>query len=424
MNGSTSTSPALVPVARWRAVTYVATTVTRTLLAVAASALLAAPILIATTENHWGAERTGAFLVAGLVVLGVGLPLSAAVLAKTDWVAAEALHDGAEAARPDIQLSEPKTLVRPIAYTVVMLTLGGAIAVLVLLAAIGSVVALFSPYLAITGDTAVIGPFTISTVAHSILAAGVGAVLLALLVWVSPTLAYAHARLVRQMLTRPEQSLRQDLTATAQSRARLVRAFDIERRHIERDLHDAIQPQLLSVSMALGLALDSLPQDVPGRDDVVRAQQQARKTLDDLRRVVRNIHPQVLIDHGLSAAIREVADGFAIPVTVEDLLGARLAPDVETNLYFCVSELLSNIVKHSAASRADILLHRPAPDQVHIVVRDDGCGGAGARSLDDGGLSGITDRIAALDGTLLIDSPLGGPTLITVEAAVPDGAAA
>ncbi|MGF7120530.1 histidine kinase [Rhodococcus sp. BE178] len=421
MNGSTSISPGLVPVARWRAATYVAATVTRTLLAVAASALLAAPILIATTEKDWGAERTGAFLVAGLVVLGVGLPLTSAVLAKTDWVAAAPLHDGAEAERPDIQLREPKTLVRPIAYTVVMLTLGGAVAVLVLLAVIGSVVAMFSPYLAITGDSAVIGPFTISTVAHSILAAGVGAVLLALLVWISPALASAHARLVWQVLTRPEERLRHDLTATAQSRARLVRAFDIERRHIERDLHDAIQPQLLSVSMTLGLALTALPQDVPGRDDVVRAQQQARQTLDDLRRVVRNIHPQVLIDHGLGSAVREVADGFAIPVEVDERLGTRLAPDVETNLYFCVAELLSNVVKHSAASRVDILLHRPTPDQVHIRVHDDGCGGAGSQRREDGGLSGITDRLAALDGTLTIDSPLGGPTVITV--AVPDGTA-
>ncbi|RDI23291.1 signal transduction histidine kinase [Rhodococcus sp. AG1013] len=421
MNGSTSISPGLVPVARWRAATYVAATVTRTLLAVAASALLAAPILIATTEKDWGAERTGAFLVAGLAVLGVGLPLTSAVLAKTDWAAAAPLHDGAEAERPDIQLHEPKTLVRPIAYTVVMLTLGGAVAVLVLLAVIGSVVALFSPYLAITGDSAVIGPFTVTTVAHSLLAAAAGAALLTLLVWTSPALASAHARLVWQVLTRPEERLRHDLTATAQSRARLVRAFDVERRHIERDLHDAIQPQLLSVSMTLGLALTALPQDVPGRDDVVRAQQQARQTLDDLRRVVRNIHPQVLIDHGLGSAVREVADGFAIPVEVDERLGTRLAPDVETNLYFCVAELLSNVVKHSAASRVDILLHRPTPDQVHIVVRDDGCGGAGSQRREDGGLSGITDRLAALDGTLTIDSPLGGPTVITV--AVPDGTA-
>ena len=121
-------------------------------------------------------------------------------------------------------------------------------------------------------------------------------------------------RLVQQILTRPEQRLRHDLAATSQSRARLVRSFDVERRRIERDLHDAVQPQLLSVSMTLGLALAALPSDSPGRDDIVRAQQQARKTLDDLRRVVRNIHPQVLIDHGLGSAVREIGDNFTIPV--------------------------------------------------------------------------------------------------------------
>ncbi|MCL2536510.1 MAG: histidine kinase [Nocardiaceae bacterium] len=419
MNASTSTSLRPEPVRHWRAATYVAAAVIRTLLAVAASALLAAPILVATTEQNRGAAETGALLMAGLVLLGVGLPLVSAALAKADWAAAASLHNGATAERPDIRLREPKTLVRPISYTVAMVTLGGAVAVLMLLVAVGSVVALFSPYLVLTGDRAVIGPFTVTTVAHSLLAAGVGAVMLALLVRTSPAPARAHARLVRQVLTRPEQLLRLDLTATAQSRARLVRAFDIERRHIERDLHDAIQPQLLSVSMTLGLALTALPSDVPGRDDVVRAQQQARQTLDDLRRVVRNIHPQVLIDHGLGSAVREIADGFAIPVTVDDRLGARLASDVESNLYFCVAELLSNIVKHSSASRADVLMSRPTPDRICIVVRDDGSGGAARR--EDGGLSGITDRLAALDGALTVDSPLGGPTVVTV--AVPDGAA-
>lgn len=421
MNGRKA-APARVPVGHWRAATYMAATVTRTLLAVAASALLAAPILIATTEKGWGSERTGTLLMAGLLLLGAGLPLVSAALAQADWVGAAALRDGATAERPGIRLREPKTLVRPIAYTVVMLTLGGAVAVLVLLMVIGSVVALLSPYLTIIGDSAVIGPFTVTTVAHSLLAAGVGAALLALLVWASQPLAGSHARLVWQVLTRPEDRLRHDLTATAQSRARLVRAFDVERRHIERDLHDAIQPQLLSVSMTLGLALAALPKDVPGRDDIVRAQQQSRHTLDDLRRVVRNIHPQVLIDYGLGSAVREIADGFAIPVAVDDRLGTRLAPDVESNLYFCVAELLSNIVKHSAAGRTDILLHRPTPDQVHIRVHDDGRGGA-ARQREDGGLSGITDRLAALGGTLTIDSPLGGPTVITVMVAAPDGAA-
>ncbi len=348
-------------------------------------------------------------------MLGIGLPIVSAVLARTDWAGAAALQDGAMPNRPQIHLREPKTLVRPLAYSVVMLTLGGALAVSGWLVMIGSLVALFSPYLAVTGDTAVLGPVTITTVTQSLVAAAVGAALLSLLVWSSPVIARAHVRLVQQVLPRPEQWLRHDLAATAHSRARLVRSFDVERRRIERDLHDAVQPQLLSVSMTLGLALAAFPEDAPGRDDVVRAQLQARNSLDDLRRVVRNIHPQVLIDHGLGSAVREIGDNFSIPVTVDDQLDPRLPPDIETNLYFCVSELLSNVVKHSAATRAEVMLHRPTPNLIRVCVHDDGRGGAGARGRDDGGLSGITDRLASLGGILAVDSPFGGPTTITVE---------
>ncbi len=324
--------------------------------------------------------------------------------------------------RWEVSLREPKSLIRPLAYCVLMVTLGGALTVASLLVVIGSLVALVSPYLALTGDSAVIGPVTVTTVAQSLLAATLGAVLLALLVWASPFLVRYHAQLVQQVLTRPEQRLRHDLTATAQSRTRLVRSFDIERRRIERDLHDAVQPQLLSVSMSLGLALAELPVDTPGRDDVVRAQQQARKSLDDLRRVVRNIHPQVLIDHGLGATVREIADNFAIPVTVHDQLGRRLPSDIETNLYFCVSELLSNVVKHSSAHHAEVVLCNPHRKEVHITVHDEGCGGAGVQRQGDGGLSGIADRLAAVDGTLTVDSPIGGPTDITI--VVPKASAA
>lgn len=107
--------------------------------------------------------------------------------------------------------------------------------------------------------------------------------------------------LVFQVLTRQEQELERDLAETSRSRTRLVRAFDVERRRIERDLHDGVQPQLLSVSMALGLALAEMPEDAPGRDDVRRAQDQARAALDSLRRFVHNIHPQVLGERPTSA---------------------------------------------------------------------------------------------------------------------------
>ena len=392
---------------------YIAAAATRTLLAVAATALLGTPILIAATSSRFDAVGVGALATAGLVALGIGLPIVSALLARADSAKAVAFSTESVTSTVEISLYEPKSLIRPLAYSIVMVTLGGAVTVAGLLAVTGSIVGLASPYLTLTGDRAVIGPVIIDTVTKSVVAATVGCVLLALTVRASPCFARFHAELVIQVLTRPENRLRHDLNETAQSRARVVRAFDVERRRIERDLHDAVQPQLLSVSMSLGLALAELPTGTAGREDVVHAQQQARKSLDNLQRVVRNIHPRVLIDHGLGAAINEFADNFAVPVTVKDQLGQRLPAHIETNLYFCVSELLSNVVKHSSARCADVLM-QILQQNVHITVHDDGCGGAGYRHKRNGGLEGIGDRLAAVNGTLAVESPVGGPTDIFI----------
>lgn len=405
---------ALPTIGRWRGVRYTAAAGARALASIAGVALLGTPIVLAVTGPERGTGGVGALLVAGLALLGLGLPLIAVVLARTDWSGSAALLDLAAGGRPETQLSEPRTLVRPLAYTVVMLTLGGAVAVLAALIVVGLLVALISPFLAAIGDQAVVGPFTVSTVPQSLLAAVIAVVVLAGLVCATPVVARAHASLVLQVLTRPEQRLQRDLSVTAQSRARLVRAFDVERRRIERDLHDGVQPQLLSVSMTLGLALAAMPADAPGRHDVARAQEQARQTLESLRQFVRNIHPQVLIDHGLGAAVGELVDTFAVPITVDDQLGDRLPADTETNLYFCVAELLANVVKHSGANHTGVTLRRPQPELVQIRVHDDGCGGAGTSRHENGGLDGIADRIAALDGDLVIDSPLGGPTTVVI----------
>lgn len=404
----------LPKIGRSRASLYTVAVCARTLIAMVTVALLTAPIGLVMMDSDRGAEGAGALVAAGLALLGLGLPLISLVLTRTDWSGAAALLDRNAGGHPQTRLSEPRTLVRPLAYTVIMLTLGGAIAVLAALIVVASCVALISPILAAMGDQAVIGPFTVKTVPQSLLAAIIAVVLLAGLIFVSPIVARAHAVLVLQVLTRPEQRLQRDLTMTTQSRSRLVRAFDVERRRIERDLHDGVQPQLMSVSMTLGLALAEMPTDTPGREDVIRAQDQARQTLEALRRFVRNIHPQVLIDHGLGAAIGELADTLTLPIDIEDQLTDRLPAEVETNLYFCVAELLTNVVKHSGASRAEIRLQQPQPDLVQVSVHDDGSGGAGSHRQETGGLDGIADRIAAFDGTLAIDSPLGGPTAITI----------
>jgi signal transduction histidine kinase len=407
---------ALPVIRRWRAVLYSAAVGIRALVVISVVVLLGAPIGIALSGPVRGTGTAAGLVAAGLALLGVGLPLISVVLARADWSGATALLDRSAGGPPGVRLREPRTLIRPLAYTVIMLTIGGAIAVLALLIIVVSAVALISPLLIAMDDQAVIvlGPFTVSTVPQSVLAAVIAAGVLTGLVLALPALSRAHASLVLQVLTRPEQRLQRDLTVTAQSRARLVRAFDIERRRIERDLHDGVQPQLMSVSMTLGLALAAMPNDAPGRIDVARAQDQAKQTLEDLRNFVRNIHPQVLTDHGLGAAIRELADTLTLPIAVDDRLMDRLPTEIETNLYFCVAELLTNVVKHSDAEHAQVRLHRLAPDVVEVSVRDDGGGGAGATHQDNGGLDGIGDRIAALNGDLDIDSPLGGPTAITI----------
>ncbi|MDO5646246.1 MAG: histidine kinase [Dermabacter sp.] len=401
-------------IGRPRAFLYAVAVCARTLIAMVTVALLTAPVGLVLTDSDRGADSAGALVVAGLAMLGLGLPVISLVLTRTDWSGAAALLHLRAGAHPPTRLSEPRTLVRPLAYTAIMLTLGGAIAALAALIAVGSCVALISPILTAAGDQAVIGPFTVSTVPQSLLASVIAVALLTGLVLISPLAARAHAMLVVQVLTGPEQRLERDLAMTAQSRTRLVRAFDVERRRIERDLHDGVQPQLMAVSMTLGLALAEMPADTPGREDVIRAQDQARQTLEALRQFVRNIHPQVLIDHGVGAAIGELADTLTLLIGIDDQLTDRLPSDVETNLYFCVAELLTNVVKHSGASRAEVRLQQLRPEMVQVSVHDDGTGGAGSHRKEAGGLDGIADRIAAFDGTLTIDSPEGGPTAMTI----------
>ncbi|MBJ2122610.1 hypothetical protein I6N91_16650 [Arthrobacter sp. MSA 4-2] len=421
MINAESTHQALPVIRRWRAVLYSAAVCIRALVVISVVVLLGTPIGIALSGPVRGTDTAAGLVTAGLALLGVGLPLISVVLARADWSGATALLDRSAGGPPGVRLREPRTLIRPLAYTVMMLTIGGAIAVFAALVVLVSLVALFSPLLTALGDreAIVIGPFTVSTVPQSVLASVIGVAVLTALVVTSPVFSRAHASVVLQVLTRPEQRLQRDLTVTAQSRARLVRAFDIERRRIERDLHDGVQPQLLSVSMTLGLALAVMPNDAPGRSDVARAQDQAKQTLGALRSFVRNIHPQVLTDHGLGAAIRELADTLTLPIAVEDRLTGRLPTEIETNLYFCVAELLTNVIKHSNAGQAQVRLQRPAPGLVKVRVRDDGGGGAGIAHRDNGGLNGISDRIAALNGDLEIDSPLGGPTAITIIITVP-----
>ncbi|MGB6458038.1 MAG: sensor histidine kinase [Streptosporangiaceae bacterium] len=199
----------------------------------------------------------------------------------------------------------------------------------------------------------------------------------------------------------------------SQSRAGVVDAADAERRRIERDLHDGAQQRLVSLAMNLGMAratLTDLP--VEAKRVIADAHDEAKEALAELRDLVRGLHPAVLDDRGLDAALSGIAARAPLPVrlTVEKL--ERASPTVEAVAYFVVSECLANIARHSSARQAGIEVRR-IDGLLCIRVTDDGIGGADpARGT---GLASLAQRARSVDGSLRIDSPAGGPTEITVE---------
>jgi signal transduction histidine kinase len=240
---------------------------------------------------------------------------------------------------------------------------------------------------------------------------GITGILLA--TYLVTVLASSEAALARLLLEPRDKELDDRVRVLTQSRARLFHGFDAERRRIERDLHDGAQQRLVALAMTLGLAEYELAEERgAGRDLVARARREANQVLGELRDLVRGIHPQVLTDRGIEAAVQEIASRCAVPVTVEIDLPHRLESAVEVAAYFAVSEALTNVAKHSQAGSADVRGHL-ADDRLVITVVDDGVGGA---SMAGGtGLVGLTDRLEVLRGTVELTSPVAGPTTLRVE---------
>ncbi|MFI9153725.1 sensor histidine kinase [Streptomyces sp. NPDC053367] len=184
-------------------------------------------------------------------------------------------------------------------------------------------------------------------------------------------------------------------------------------RRIERDLHDGAQARLVALAMDLGLAKEKLTEDPRAAARMVdEAHGEVKTALQELRDLARGIHPAVLTDRGLDAALSAVASRCAVPVTVEVDLPSRPAPAIEGIAYFTVSELLQNISKHARARSAGVDVWR-AENRLMLQVTDDGVGGADASR--GSGLAGLAERLDAVDGVLVVDSPAGGPTTITAE---------
>ncbi|WP_438484707.1 sensor histidine kinase [Streptomyces sp. S186] len=199
----------------------------------------------------------------------------------------------------------------------------------------------------------------------------------------------------------------------AERRAETLAAADAERRRIERDLHDGAQQRLVSLAVNLGLARATLP-DLPPevRTVIDEAHREAKEALEELNQLVRGLHPHVLDDRGLDAALSGIAARAPLPVHVSVDVPERAAPAVEAVAYFVVSEALANVTKHARASRAEVAVVR-AGDTLRVRVTDDGRGGADPSGGT--GLTGLAHRVASVDGALAIDSPPGGPTVVTVE---------
>jgi PAS domain S-box-containing protein len=198
------------------------------------------------------------------------------------------------------------------------------------------------------------------------------------------------------------------------SRVRIIAAADDARRRLARDLHDGAQQRLLSAQLRLTLLERRLRADDAAMDLLREARAELDGGLADLRELARGIHPSVLTDHGLSAAVRALADRCALPVDLHDDLGQRLDPAIEAALYFTIAEALTNVLRYARASSATVSL-RCRDGWAVAEIADDGCGGADQRR--GSGLRGLADRLSALRGRLEVESPQGGGT--TLRARVP-----
>lgn len=243
----------------------------------------------------------------------------------------------------------------------------------------------------------------------------VGAVLLALVWWwAAEPLGRLRARAEAALLAPgPGDALAQRVQDLAESRAETVDDAAAELRRVERDLHDGAQARLVSASMQLGMVADLLDRDPDAaRALLAEARGMTAGALADLRDVVRGIHPPVLADRGLAAAVEALALDLAVPVTVVADLPGRPGPALESAVYFAVAEALTNAVRHASATRVRVALTAAGPG-LRVVVEDDGRGGADPAG--GSGLRGVARRLSAFDGTMVVDSPRGGPTRIVLE---------
>jgi signal transduction histidine kinase len=232
---------------------------------------------------------------------------------------------------------------------------------------------------------------------------------------VAPYVMYAFAAVDRAMISAllsPSSAMERRIRELEASRETMVDAAAADRRRIERDLHDGAQARLVALAMDLGLAKERMNEDPATAARMVeQAHGEVKVALEELRNLARGIHPAILTERGLGAALTNVAGRCIIPVTVDVNLPSRPSAAVEGLLYFTTAELLTNISKHSNATTAVVEVTQRGRT-IELTVTDDGRGGASATV--GGGLAGLTERVRAMDGTFTLTSPRGGPTTVEV----------
>jgi signal transduction histidine kinase len=267
---------------------------------------------------------------------------------------------------------------------------------------------LAQPFIVLSGHTTVVTErLVIDSVPESLPWGLAGLPILVATLYVVRGMSLLHGMLAVALLGPGDEARVRHLRA---SRARGVDAAEAERRRIERDLHDGAQQRLLAVALDLGRARSKFETDpAEARALITQAHEGVKSAIGELRDLARGIYPAILTDRGLDAALSALAARAPVRVEVTVEITERPPPAVESIAYFVVAESLANMAKHAAATEASVRVGRQ-DDRVVVEVRDNGIGGAVPRP--GGGLAGLADRAATIDGTLTVESPPGGPTLV------------